>query len=408
MINLLLGAPGGGKSYEAVAYHVLPALNNGRKVITNLPLVLDQFPPEQRALLEIRDKAKGRAERKSGLAAALGEGDDDEVFTRPFSTVECYGDPWRHPEHGSGPLYVIDEAHMCLPRENTGRKVREWYAMHRHEFADVLLITQSYGKVAKDIVDLVQVCYKVRKATAFGTNNGYIRKVFDGVRGDCVNTGARKYDPKFFKFYRSHTKSSSAGQELAANDIVPLWKRWPFIGLGICTVIFIGILSSGAQLNPMKPPPPKSVPSRVVAPAPPSVPPVSVNTATPKPVPEAARTEEHSAGNPAQVSTGRHAQSKGHPFAGMGIHVVGYAQMGAKRFYSVVFSQNGQRMFFSTSLELAEAGYKVRRISDCAMGLTYEDLDIVAVCDAPQVGVSPGEGVITEKAKPSEGVKDAV
>jgi hypothetical protein len=36
-------------------------------------------------------------------------------------------------------------------------------------------------------------------------------------------------------------------------------------------------------------------------------------------------------------------------------------------------------------------------------GLAYGDVDIVAVCDAPQVGATPGEGVVAEKPKPSEG-----
>ncbi|MHA6613038.1 zonular occludens toxin domain-containing protein [Photobacterium damselae] len=41
MINLIMGRPGGGKSYEAVVYHVLPAIQSGRMVITNLPINLD-------------------------------------------------------------------------------------------------------------------------------------------------------------------------------------------------------------------------------------------------------------------------------------------------------------------------------------------------------------------------------
>ncbi|WP_250637543.1 zonular occludens toxin domain-containing protein [Pseudomonas sp. TCU-HL1] len=38
----MLGQPGGGKSYESVAFHVIPAVvEQGRRVITNLPLALD-------------------------------------------------------------------------------------------------------------------------------------------------------------------------------------------------------------------------------------------------------------------------------------------------------------------------------------------------------------------------------
>ncbi|MER0370175.1 zonular occludens toxin domain-containing protein, partial [Vibrio vulnificus] len=43
MINLIVGRPGGGKSYEAVVFHIIPAIQNGRKVVTNLPLNIDHF-----------------------------------------------------------------------------------------------------------------------------------------------------------------------------------------------------------------------------------------------------------------------------------------------------------------------------------------------------------------------------
>ena len=61
MINLLLGAPGGGKSYEAVVYHILPALEKGRKVITNLPLNIERIAaidPAYSDLIEKRDETR--------------------------------------------------------------------------------------------------------------------------------------------------------------------------------------------------------------------------------------------------------------------------------------------------------------------------------------------------------------
>jgi zona occludens toxin len=59
MINGLEGIPGSGKSYEAVVMHVLPALKAGRKVITNLPLLVDKFSaldPSYGDLIELRTK----------------------------------------------------------------------------------------------------------------------------------------------------------------------------------------------------------------------------------------------------------------------------------------------------------------------------------------------------------------
>ena len=57
MINGLEGIPGSGKSYEACVFQVLAALKEGRKVITNLPLVVDAYAaidPSYRALIELR------------------------------------------------------------------------------------------------------------------------------------------------------------------------------------------------------------------------------------------------------------------------------------------------------------------------------------------------------------------
>ena len=41
MINMVVGKLCCGMSYEVVAYHVLPALQQGNKVVTNLPLDID-------------------------------------------------------------------------------------------------------------------------------------------------------------------------------------------------------------------------------------------------------------------------------------------------------------------------------------------------------------------------------
>ncbi|HHX8453039.1 TPA: zonular occludens toxin domain-containing protein [Vibrio diabolicus] len=102
MIYAIVGRPGGGKTYEAVAYHIIPAIKDGRKVITNITLNIDWFVKvfgeDVRELIKIVD----------------GRLTDFGSTSRPFSQIEDYSDEWRN-EKGQGPLYVVDEAHMSLP-----------------------------------------------------------------------------------------------------------------------------------------------------------------------------------------------------------------------------------------------------------------------------------------------------
>lgn len=379
MINLLLGAPGGGKSYEAVAFHILPAIKAGRKVVTNLPLDLEawaQLDPDYPSLIEIRTatlaeepaEPETRAQRfvfgrPVGSVAV-------EFCNRAFSHTEDYEDPWRHPTTEVGVLYVVDECHMCLPFGNTDRAVEEWYSMHRHHNVDVLLITQSYGKVSKSIIDLVQVVYRVRKAVAFGSMTKYIRKVQDGIKGDVVNESIREYKKKYQELYRSHTKGRAV-EEMTANDIVPIWRRWPFIGAALCFIVF-GILVFGIMnKSPVEQ-------KQVKAPVP------AASPANPRLEAVAAP-----ASNVIQVGKAKDDD----PFAGRGLHLVGELSKGGQRSAVFSISQNGQHVHYIKSDELTGAGYTVEMTSACSASLTWKTIKRNAICDAPRVGPMMGGGV---------------
>lgn len=356
MINLLIGPPGGGKSYEAVVYHVLPALAAGRLVITNLPLDMERI---------------GQLDASwPGLVVKVEDTAGQGGTVRAFSTLKDYGNPWRHPVTGSGPLYVIDECHMAMPRGETKRDVEEWYALHRHESADALLITQSYGKLSKSIVDLVQVCYRVKKGTAFGTASQYIRKVQDGVRGDVVNTSIRKYEKRYFGLYRSHTRGG--GEELAANDIVPIWKRWPFIGAALFITLGLGIFAFGpASFNPIKNGQAKNV----------------------QPVP--VRVQEFHNGNLVADTVPAKPEEKTelepvHPYSGRGLHIVGSIVRGTVTKYVFAVSQNGQVVSNVDSNDLKTLGYKIDGPTNCAAKISYESWNRWVICDAPQISVTVG------------------
>jgi zona occludens toxin len=405
MINLLLGAPGGGKSYEAVAFHVIPALAEGRKVITNLPLILEAFPPEQRRLLDVRLKTRKVApvvdwKKAESMYKRFGMAAREPRFNpNAFANIEDYGvpvfneetgltlhlDPWRHPETGAGPLYVIDECHKPLPKQGTPVQVEEWFAEHRHGHCDVLLMTQSHGKINSAIKELVQVCYRVRKATHLGFSNRYIRKVLDGVGGTEMNESVRIYDSTFFKFYRSHTQSSAAGKELEAKDIKPIWKHWTFKGAALMAVLFVVVVSTNdmnilkPKIKPVARPVAASAAGGGVVVAPGAVKAVAV---VPEPVAAVA------------VSS----SSKGHPLAGLGLHIGGFVSGSSRSMYAFVASQNGQAVFSLSQSQLEDSGYSVRSMNPCIAELSFEAVKFYVTCDAPRVGVNPAANMPTKSS----------
>lgn len=366
MINLLLGPPGAGKSYEAVVFHVLPALLSGRKVITNLPLQVEQFKAYgvDTTLIELRHQSIENP--------------------KPFSSPDDYGSEWRG-EGGIGPLYVVDECHKPLPKGMTLRLVEEWYAEHRHEGADCLLITQSYGKISQSIRDMVQVVYRVRKATALGSDKRYIRKVQDGLRGEVLNENIRVYNADRFHLYKSHTKTNSAVSEASASDIKPIWRHWSVMGsmvmipLGVIFLLFTAgdmffpepkdskvALGDGASRSsdvvPYTPPVREYRPVPGVDPDP-----VVSSVSEPEPEPEPVN----------------------HPFRGLGLHISAYLYSEAKEktMYSISASQNGQRVFRMSDQELVQAGYSVKYITPCLISIQFEEYQDYLTCDAPRQAV---------------------
>lgn len=407
MINLLVGSPGSGKSYEAVVYHILPALAQGRKVITNLPLNLEYIAavnPDYIPLLSIVTKTKAEQEKldfekASFLYSKLGIPAKTRYFIdAPFAHIEDYGDDWRHsggdtPElqklKGVAPLYVIDECHIPLPFRGTETEVKHWYSMHRHEGADVLLITQSYGTIDKSIRDLVQLVYRVRKATAFGSSSSYIRKVQDGIRGEIVNSNVRIYDKTYFKFYKSHTLGG--GAEALANDVRPFWRHPVVLGSVFCFVLSASMPFIFDLKDPTKPKIQQPIKPAVVSPpsspvpAPASVPaPVQVTPPVPYARPADIQQPEVKQPNTEHLHD---------PYSANGLHLVGHIKGKAKDgtskdLWIIAISQNGQHLKNIYAQDLIKLGYSFEGVTDCAAWVTYQSEKRFLNCDSPKVSIA--------------------
>ncbi|WP_086969828.1 zonular occludens toxin domain-containing protein [Vibrio coralliirubri] len=368
MIYGIVGRPGGGKSYEAVAFQVLPALKEGRKVITNLPLQIEHFVTvlgeEVRPLIMVVD----------------GKLNDFGSMERPFSKVADYSDEWKN-EKGQGPLFVVDEAHMTLPNKNLNTEILEWYSLHRHYGVDIILVTQNLRKIHRDIKDMIEVTYYCAKNTALGSNNTYTRKVRSGANGDVVNTSIRKYEKAYFPFYKSHTASSSSVTEAMASDIVPLWKRWPVIG----SVLFL-TFGVGLSIWAFSPKEQNELPEQEQ---------IVVSAGTPA-------TQTVPSGIP--VKEAKNNNDWFGPLDSFKFFVTGYSKQIAYirhrssnridndlSFYKIyidVYDKN-QKLFSLDQIGLQEIGYQFEVLAECVYQVTWENVDRIITCGEVAKDKSP-------------------
>ncbi|EGQ8735164.1 TPA: zonular occludens toxin domain-containing protein [Vibrio diabolicus] len=360
MIYAIAGRPGGGKTYEAVAYHIIPAIKEGRKVITNITLNVDWFVKifgdDVRDLIKIVD----------------GRLTDFGSTSRPFSQIEDYSDEWRN-EKGQGPLYIVDEAHMSLPSRGLPAAILEWFSIHRHYGVDIILLTQNIRKVHRDIKDMIEVTYRCTKNTAMGSSNSYTKKVQDGCNGEVVNTSIRSYKSEYFPFYKSHSQSNKHVQEAQAKDIRPFWKRWPVIG----TALLLGV---GLPINIMAwLPEPEKVPEPVTQ--------QNANVEIPAGTPTPQGTEP---------SPKKNTSSDFGPLDGYDFFITGYAKQiaYAKRlkyaaelnrdltFYKIYIDvyDGTDKLFSFDHTDLVDIGYQFEVLSDCVYRVTWEETERIFTC----------------------------
>jgi zona occludens toxin len=102
MIYGLSGRPGSGKSYEAVVTHIIPALKDGRKVITNIPLNVQWFVDVfGRHMLDLIVVVDGGF-HNYGNSRFFSDADDFLQFK-----------DWRNDKNQSV-YFVVDECHLVM------------------------------------------------------------------------------------------------------------------------------------------------------------------------------------------------------------------------------------------------------------------------------------------------------
>ncbi|MBL4610917.1 MAG: zonular occludens toxin [Gammaproteobacteria bacterium] len=380
MLNGLWGRPRSGKSYEAVRYHIIPALVSGRMVVTNIPLDIDKLA--QIYGDSIRD-----------LIVIVKANFTDYGSVRPFSVPQDFEKyDWRN-DQGVGPLFVVDEAHLSLGRD-CKPQVREYASMHGHYGHDIILVSQSPQKIHKDIKDMVEVSWRCVKMSVYGDDDKYIKKTYHGVttrNSDSIHEEERFYDKQFFPFYQSHTQSKTAIVEAVSEDIkaqlFPHKKKLIVVFI-ICSIFAViagysAVTSSDiSKKSDVKSDDVKIITKQSLKSNPfelvESVP--LLNSSKPKPKKKSI--------NQLLIEEKKRRSNEVHPFSKVNLHIVGKSDyMDGNHYVNEVYfyaSKSNRYVFDLKISDLLKAGYDVQVLSDCVIKLSYFDYEEYIICDAPE------------------------
>lgn len=186
MIFVHEGLPRSGKSYEAIVRRVIPALQSGRQVVTNVEGVSHDKIAEVTGL---------PVDDVRALLRCLTEEELSKVST--LGLKNC--------------LLVLDEVQNYWGvKARLGPDMVKWVAEHGHHGIDVILMTQ-------DIKDLhviwrrrVEIRQVTLKLTGVGKPNSYSVTTYRGKGSELyekVGTKVVTYDPKYFGTYKSYSDS---------------------------------------------------------------------------------------------------------------------------------------------------------------------------------------------------------
>ena len=222
------GLPGSGKSYGVVENVILPALKDGRRVWTNIPLNMELIENEFPSKVVLFDTSDLR--------------DDPAWFQETFE---------------QGATIVIDEAWRLWPAGLKANQMAEahksFLAEHRHMVGadgystEIVLVTQDLSQIAAYPRSLVETTYRAVKLNMIGQSKKFRIDVFQGAatgnnppKKDRLRQLYSSYKPDIYKYYQSQTMSENEGHGSEDNTdkrVNILTSPWLRIGAPIGLVL---------------------------------------------------------------------------------------------------------------------------------------------------------------------------
>lgn len=237
-VTAYTGPPGSGKSYALVSQVIVPAVQRGRVVRSNIAGLDPEAVYEYcEAKLGTPLDRLGRIELFHG-ADALKEGFWPSETVPDTDTVVKAGD-----------LVVFDEWAMHIGKRKLppGCNLEEWMRWHRHLVdgngvaSDLVIGTQLITDVHTSYRGLIDGSHKFKNLKTVGLSKAYLVLVFEGS-GQAKNSEINKfkgvYKQDIFPLYKSYDVEGDATEE-RTDKRASIYSRSLFVMVGLGAVVML-------------------------------------------------------------------------------------------------------------------------------------------------------------------------
>lgn len=211
-INAYCGLQGSGKSYEVVSAVIMPAIEAGRRVVTNIDGIDEASIHAYVQSLQKRDLPK-----QMGSVFAV---TNDRIMQPKFFPNDASAGTNTIVEPGD--LVVIDEAWRFWPSDG-GKLLPEhmqFFRMHRHYThpksgvaCDVALIIQDISGLHRSVKNVVELSFRTTKLKALGLSGSYRLEMYEGykqTRKSRIDVFVKRYNKAIFPLYKSYAHYNGA------------------------------------------------------------------------------------------------------------------------------------------------------------------------------------------------------
>jgi zona occludens toxin len=186
MIIFHEGLPRSGKSYEAVVKHIIPAIENGRSVYSNI-----------NGLYEGAEKIASLINQTvEYVQSYIHQLTDDEVYILQDVVPK-------------DAMVALDEIQNYYPagRAKLPKETIKYISEHAQHGHDIILMGQSFQDIAPIWRRRTQRKIVFQKRTGIGKPDSYVWKAYEASTPEKftkISSGTGKYDSKYFGTYKSH------------------------------------------------------------------------------------------------------------------------------------------------------------------------------------------------------------